>query len=85
MMEFFAKLIAAINVPMNAVGKNLFGFKTLTMAPIDRTLIKTSLLNEEDLEWLNNYHAKVRETLLPRLEKVDPKAAKFLIEATKPL
>ncbi len=26
MMEFFAKLIAAINVPMNAVGKNLFGF-----------------------------------------------------------
>jgi len=66
-------------------GKALFGFKTLTMAPIDRNLIKISLLDKNDLKWLNDYHSEVRKTLLPLLEKVDPKAAEFLREATEPV
>ncbi|MCK4944967.1 MAG: aminopeptidase P family N-terminal domain-containing protein [Alphaproteobacteria bacterium] len=66
-------------------GKALFGFKTLTMAPIDRNLIKKSLLDKDELKWLNDYHSEVRKTLLPLLEKVDSKAAAFLIEATEPV
>ncbi|MCK5517948.1 MAG: aminopeptidase P family N-terminal domain-containing protein [Alphaproteobacteria bacterium] len=66
-------------------GKALFGFKTLTMAPIDRNLIKISLLDKNELKWLNDYHSEVRKTLLPLLEKVDSKAAAFLIEATEPV
>ncbi len=69
----------------DADGKNLLGFKTLTMAPIDRNLIEPALLTADELKWLNGYHAEVRKNLLPRLEKLDPKAAAFLKKATEPL
>lgn len=57
-------------------------FDTITMAPIDRNLIEPSLLGDEQLEWLNDYHRKVRETLTPRL---DAKTAKWLADATAPI
>ncbi|MFH1159233.1 MAG: aminopeptidase P family protein [Pseudomonadota bacterium] len=63
-------------------GKALLGFKTLTMAPIDRNLILTSLLHKDELKWLNDYHAEVRKTLLPL---IDAKTAAFLIKATEPI
>lgn len=66
-------------------GKKLLGFKTLTMAPIDRNLIEPTLLTDAELKWLNDYHAEVKTTLLPLVQKVDAKAAAFLEEATKPL
>ena len=40
-------------------------FDTLTMAPIDRNLIETSLLSKEELTWLNQYHACVYKKLMP--------------------
>lgn len=66
-------------------GKKLYGFRTLTMAPIDPNLIEPSLLDDDELEWLNEYHEKVRNTLLPELQKKDPDAADWLKEVTKPL
>ncbi|MBI3440718.1 MAG: aminopeptidase P family protein [Proteobacteria bacterium] len=69
----------------DAAGKSLLAFKTLTMAPIDRNLIEPSLLTDDELKWLNDYHAEVRSKLLPRLDKVDSKAAEFLKKATAPL
>lgn len=66
-------------------GKPLLGFKPLTMAPIDRALIEPSLMTDDELAWLNDYHAEVRKNLLPRLEKLDPSAAEFLKRATDPL
>lgn len=69
----------------DASGKRLLGFKTLTMAPIDKNLIEPSLLTGDELKWLNDYHAEVRKNVLPLLEKVDAKAADFLKKATEPL
>jgi Xaa-Pro aminopeptidase len=66
-------------------GKKLLGFTTLTMAPIDRNLIEPTLLTDAELKWLNDYHAEVKATILPLVQKVDAKAAAFLEEATKPL
>ncbi|TVQ83360.1 MAG: aminopeptidase P family protein [Micavibrio sp.] len=68
-------------------GRDLLRFKTLTMAPIDRNLIDEKLLADEPdvLAWLNAYHKEVRETLLPRLEKINPDAAKWLKEVTAPI
>lgn len=60
----------------------ILGFETLTLAPIDRRLIDETLLTSAEWEWLNQYHAKVRETLLPYL---DPDTASWLIEATAEL
>lgn len=42
-------------------------FETLTLFPFDRTLIDTALTTAEELEWLNNYHAKVYAALAPHL------------------
>ncbi len=45
-----------------------FGFETLTLVPIDRTLVDESLLSEAEMAWWNAYHAKVREVLAPQLD-----------------
>jgi Xaa-Pro aminopeptidase len=37
------------------------------------------MLTSAEWQWLNEYHAKVRETLLPHL---DPETASWLIDAT---
>jgi len=43
------------------------GFDTLSLCPIDLTLVDKSLLMEQELIWLNRYHAKVYEALAPNL------------------
>ena len=35
---------------------NLLGFENISWAPIDRDLIEISLLNTNELKWLNEYH-----------------------------
>ncbi|MFS2111302.1 aminopeptidase P family protein [Sphingomonas sp. Sphisp140] len=47
--------------------QQMLGFETLTFAPIERTLIKPSLLTEQELAWLNAYHAEVLRILGPQL------------------
>ncbi len=37
----------------------MLSFETLTLAPIDRTLIETKLLTRDELQWLDTYHARV--------------------------
>jgi Xaa-Pro aminopeptidase len=62
--------------------KTLYGFETLTLAPIDRRLILPSLLTPDEREWLDAYHARVRTALAPMLEGED---AAWLAQATAPL
>ena len=62
--------------------KPMLGFETLTLAPIDRRLIEPALLSAPEIAWLDAYHARVRETLAPRL---DAEAAAWLERATAPL
>ncbi|WP_417412571.1 aminopeptidase P family protein [Hoeflea sp.] len=61
----------------------MLGFETLTLCPIDRRLILTGLLDTADIEWLNAYHARVREELLPLL--ADDPALEWLKAATEAL
>src|SRR5688572_18346230 len=58
------------------------GFDTLTLAPIDRTLLDRSLLSGAEIAWWNAYHARVREVLAPQLEGG---AAAWLEAACAPL
>ena len=57
-----------LNVP---AGTTEFGeflaFETLTLCPIDTRCIDRSLLRDDELEWLNAYHATVRERLSPHV------------------
>ncbi len=51
--------------------ENEFGsflkFETLTLCQIDRNLIEVSLLEKQELNWLNNYHNNVYDRLFPFL------------------
>lgn len=49
-------------------------FETLTMLPIDRSLIEQSLLQSAEVTWLNTYHQMVYEELFPLLS-MDEQAA----------
>ena len=59
--------------------KPLNAFETLTLAPIDRRLVKTDMLTAPETRWLDRYHARVMESLSPLL---DPPAQAWLKAAT---
>ncbi|RRY05393.1 aminopeptidase P family protein [Brucella anthropi] len=60
----------------------MMGFETLTFCPIDRRLIDKSLFTQEEIDWLNRYHASVREKLSGHLKDTE---RKWLEAATAPL
>ncbi len=61
----------------------MLSFETLTWCPIDRRLIVGSLLTEDERNWLNDYHAKTREKLLPLIS--DESVKQWLTAATEAL
>ncbi len=50
---------------------NFLKFDTLTLFPIDTSLIDFTLLTKEEVQWLNNYHAEVFENLSPLLDAAE--------------
>jgi Xaa-Pro aminopeptidase len=62
--------------------REMLGFETLTLAPIDLRLIEPTLLDAAETAWLDAYHAWVRETLSPGL---DTHTRAWLEAATRPL
>ena len=57
-------------------------FETLTLCPIDTRCIDASLLREDEIAWLDAYHATVRERLAPRLSGA---ALEWLNERAAPM
>ena len=43
----------------------MYGFETLSFAPIDLNLVEPALLTDEERAWLNAYHAKTRAIVSP--------------------
>ena len=60
----------------------MHGFETLTLAPFDRRLIVADMLTREERDWLDAYHARVREEIGPM---VDGEVLSWLERATEPL
>jgi Xaa-Pro aminopeptidase len=60
-----------LNVSASTPEDGRFGemleFETLTLCPIDTRCLDRALLRADELEWLNRYHAMVRERLAPKL------------------
>jgi len=48
-----------------------YRFDTMTLFPIDTTLIDWQLMSEQDTAWLNNYHHQVYEELAPHLDDAE--------------
>jgi Xaa-Pro aminopeptidase len=62
--------------------EGMLEFETLTLTPIDKSLIEPSLMSDAEIAWLDDYHDRVWETLSPLLDATD---AIWLREATTPL
>jgi len=63
--------------------RELLGFRTLTLCPIDRRLVVPALLTPEERAWVDSYHARVLEELAPLL--ADPADRAWLERACAPL
>ena len=61
----------------------MMGFETLTLCPIDQDLILPELMTDEQINWLNTYHANVRDVLTPYID--DEAALSWLNAQTKPI
>jgi Xaa-Pro aminopeptidase len=75
-------LVAVQPASVPGAEREMLEFETLTLAPIDRHAIETSLLSDDEIAWLDAYHARVRATIAPL---VDAPTATWLEEATRPL
>jgi Xaa-Pro aminopeptidase len=62
--------------------REMLGFETLTLAPIDRRLVVADMLAADELAWLNAYHDRVREVIGPELGAAD---RAWLEAATAPI
>ena len=63
-------------------GRDMLGFETLTLAPLDRRLIEPGLLSTEEIAWLDAYHARVWDEIAPL---VSDQVRDWLFLATRPL
>jgi Xaa-Pro aminopeptidase len=68
--------------PVEGGERPMLGFETLTLAPLDRALIVKTMLTKDERDWVNAYHARVRDKIAPQLEG---EAKEWLIAATEPL
>jgi Xaa-Pro aminopeptidase len=65
--------LALVTEPEKVAGgeHELMAFETLTLVPIDRRLIVPEMLTAAELEWLNAYHARVRQQIALELGAED--------------
>ncbi|MDX2157630.1 MAG: aminopeptidase P family protein [Hyphomicrobiaceae bacterium] len=62
--------------------REMMGFETLTLVPIDRRLVEPRLMTQPEIAWLDAYHRRVRETIEPHLAGDD---RSWLEQATAPV
>jgi Xaa-Pro aminopeptidase len=76
-------LVVVVDSPAGpADEREMLGFDTLTLAPIDARLVEPGLLAPAEIAWLDAYHARVHAAHAPALS---PAEAAWLAEATRPL
>jgi Xaa-Pro aminopeptidase len=75
-------LVAVETRKIAAAERDMLGFETLTLVPIDLRLIEPKLLTADEKAWLNAYHADVRKVLTPHLDATE---RAWLRQATRPI
>ncbi|EFA82726.1 peptidase M24 family protein [Heterostelium album PN500] len=74
-----------VTVPVDTpFSKQFLGFETVTVVPYERDLINVSMLTDEELLFVNNYHQNVLLSVGPLLES-DPRALTYLKKKTAPI
>lgn len=74
-----------IDTPNHFNNRKYLGFDNLTVVPIKTDLINVAMLDDNEIAYLNSYHARVRDDLLPLMQEVFPESVEYLINETKPI
>ncbi|XP_047347344.1 xaa-Pro aminopeptidase ApepP [Vespa velutina] len=80
------ELVVTTKTPYKFKNIKFLTFETVTLVPIQTNLLNVSLLTDEEINYLNNYHAKCLKTLSPLLQ--DPEndqALQWLKRETQPI
>ena len=56
--------------------RQMMGFETITLAPIDLDLVEPKLLTDGERDWLNAYHVRVREGVVAARRQRDESLAR---------
>jgi len=73
-------LVVAEKKEIAGAEREMLGFETITLAPIDLALIEPKLLDAVEIAWINAYHARVRGQISPLVE---PATRRWLKAATR--
>ncbi len=75
-------LIVRLHEKVIGDAPDILAFNTISLAPINLNLIDVDLLNNNEIKWLNDYHARVNSTISPM---VDITTRAWLKNATRSL
>jgi Xaa-Pro aminopeptidase len=75
-------LLVVPPAPIPGGERDMLGFETLTLVPIDSRLVDAELLGSAGVDWLNAYHARVAAEIGPHLTGAD---RDWLDRATAPI
>ncbi len=70
------------NMLLSVEHDNMLSFETITYIPFCYALIDPSILNQESINWLNNYHSEILRKFLP-VFKNDPITTSWLQQNTR--
>ncbi|XP_076650341.1 xaa-Pro aminopeptidase ApepP [Halictus rubicundus] len=80
------ELVVNANTPYNHKNRDFLTFETVTLVPIQTKLLDISLLTDDEIKYLNNYHAKCLNTLEPLLQGPEnAQALAWLQRETQPI
>ena len=74
-------LVLTIPYEETEFGK-FYAFETITLCPFDRSLFDVSIMSDDEIEWVDNYHHTVYDRLAPLMSESE---RAWLADATRPL
>ncbi|XP_067006928.2 xaa-Pro aminopeptidase 1 [Anabrus simplex] len=79
-------IVTVVSANLTYQGKEFFTFEPVTLVPYERKLINISDLTPHQLQWLNDYHQKIRELVGEEMNRQDLGEDRlWLLDKTEPL
>ncbi|MCY4542701.1 MAG: aminopeptidase family protein P, partial [Rhodobacteraceae bacterium] len=75
-------VVKTVDEALSAGNHGMLCFETLTFVPIDRRLVRADLLTDDELAWLDSYHAETVEKIRPLCS---PPTQRWLEQACAPI
>ncbi|XP_029167258.1 xaa-Pro aminopeptidase ApepP-like [Nylanderia fulva] len=80
------ELVVSAKTPYNHKNRGFLTFETVTLVPIQTSLLDVSMLTDKEIEYLDNYHAKCLKSLKPFLQGAENiQALKWLEKQCLPI